>query len=53
MEALARHDVLVHPGHFYDLAPDGSVVVSLLPEPALFDEAMARIERLSPRQEFR
>jgi len=53
MEALARHDVLVHPGHFYDLAPDGSVVVSLLPEPALFDEAMGRIERLSPRQEFR
>jgi len=27
--------------------------VSLLPEPALFDEAMGRIERLSPRQEFR
>ncbi len=42
-EALAKHDVLVHPGHFYDIAPEGSVVVSLLPEPRLFDEAISRI----------
>jgi hypothetical protein len=53
MEALEKHDVLVHPGHFYDITPDGSVVVSLLPEPRVFDEAIARIERSSPRQEFR
>jgi len=35
-EALRRHNVLVHPGHFYDLPSDGSVVVSLLPEPMIF-----------------
>jgi aspartate/methionine/tyrosine aminotransferase len=46
MEALSRHDVLVHPGHFYDIAPDGSVVVSLLPEPRTFDEAITRIASL-------
>jgi aspartate/methionine/tyrosine aminotransferase len=46
LEALAKHDVLVHPGHFYDIVPDGSVVVSLLPEPRLFEEAIARIARL-------
>jgi hypothetical protein len=38
--------VLVHPGHFYDIAPDGSVVVSLLPEPRTFAEAIARLARL-------
>jgi hypothetical protein len=35
-EALRRHNVLVHPGHFYDLPSDGCVVVSLLPEPTIF-----------------
>jgi aspartate/methionine/tyrosine aminotransferase len=44
-EALSRHEVLVHPGHFYDITPEGSVVVSLLPEPRLFDEAITRIGR--------
>jgi hypothetical protein len=53
MEALAKHDVLVHPGHFYDIAPEGSVVVSLLPEPPTFDEAITRIAGLGSSQEFR
>jgi alanine-synthesizing transaminase len=46
MEALAKADVLLHPGHFYDIAQDGCVVVSLLPEPSVFDEAVTRMARL-------
>jgi alanine-synthesizing transaminase len=45
-EALSKEDVLVHPGHFYEIAPEGSVVVSLLPEPGVFDEAISRMASL-------
>jgi alanine-synthesizing transaminase len=40
---LAERDVLVHPGYFYDFPFPGVVVVSLLPEPALFGEGIARL----------
>jgi alanine-synthesizing transaminase len=41
---LVRQDgVLVHPGHFYDFGADGFVVISLLPAPEIFDEALRRI----------
>jgi len=46
MEALSRCDVLLHPGHFYDVSPEGSFVVSLLPHPAVLDEGLARLESL-------
>jgi aspartate/methionine/tyrosine aminotransferase len=42
-EALRAHNVLVHPGHFYEIAEERRVVVSLLPEAAVFDEAVARL----------
>jgi hypothetical protein len=32
VELLGREGLLVHPGHFFDLAFDAAVVVSLLPE---------------------
>jgi alanine-synthesizing transaminase len=35
LELLSTHGVYVHPGHFYDFAADGYLVVSLItPEPA-------------------
>ncbi len=40
---MLRRDVIVHPGYFYDFAEEGHLVVSLLPEPRVFAEAMARI----------
>ena len=46
LEALAKKDVLVHPGHFYDIAEEGCVVVSLLPEPDTFDQALMRLKIL-------
>lgn len=43
LEALRMHNVLVHPGHFYEIAEERRVVVSLLPEAKVFDEAVARL----------
>lgn len=40
--ALDRHDVLLHPGHFYDL-PEDDVVVSLLTETRVLTEALGRL----------
>lgn len=39
---LERHDVLVHPGHFYGLSDD-HLVVSLIVEPRVLEEALARL----------
>ncbi len=42
--ALVEHDgVLVHPGYFFDFPREAFVVVSLLPGPAVFDAAVARV----------
>ena len=41
---LVREDgVVVHPGYFFDLEREGSLVVSLLPEPAVFEEGISRL----------
>jgi alanine-synthesizing transaminase len=40
---LAEDDVLVHPGYFFDFPREAYLVLSLLPELALFDEALRRI----------
>ncbi len=45
--ALLERDVVVHPGHFYDFAASDRLVLSLIPEPAVFGEALARIEALA------
>lgn len=39
---LERHDVLVHPGHFYGLS-DRHLVISLIVEPGDLEEAFARM----------
>ncbi|HEY7726972.1 MAG TPA: pyridoxal phosphate-dependent aminotransferase [Candidatus Eisenbacteria bacterium] len=41
--AALERGVYVHPGHFYDLPDDRYAAVSLLPEPAEFREALARL----------
>jgi hypothetical protein len=43
---LLRHErVLVYPGYFFDFPHEAFVVVSLLPEESVFDEAFARVLR--------
>jgi len=43
LDLLRRERVLVHPGYFFDFAREAYVVVSLLPDPAVFKEASARL----------
>jgi hypothetical protein len=38
--------VLVHPGYFFDLSGGAFLVVSLLPRPDLFAEALRRLVAL-------
>ena len=40
LELLDADDVLVHPGYFFDFPREAYVVVSLLPEPAVFERAI-------------
>jgi alanine-synthesizing transaminase len=40
---LETRDVLVHPGYFFDFPREAYLVVSLLPEPAAFGEAIERV----------
>jgi alanine-synthesizing transaminase len=44
LDLLEKEDVLVHPGYFFDFS-DERIVVSLLPEPALFREGAQKISR--------
>jgi hypothetical protein len=44
---LLARDVVVHPGHFYDFADQGYLVLSLIPEPDVFRAALARIAELA------
>jgi alanine-synthesizing transaminase len=43
LELLAKDDVLVHPGYFFDFAREAFIVVSLLIDPVRFDLAIARV----------
>jgi alanine-synthesizing transaminase len=44
VELLVRDEgVIVHPGYFFDMDREGYLVVSLLPEPAVFGDAIGRV----------
>jgi aspartate/methionine/tyrosine aminotransferase len=45
LELLRRERVFVHPGYFFDFSHEAFLVVSLLPEPAVFGEALERVLR--------
>jgi len=42
---LLRHNVLVQPGHFYDLEQPSCIVISLLPISYMFEDALLRLKR--------
>lgn len=42
---VEEHGVVVHPGYFFDADGEGIYVVSLLPEPAVFADAIAKVVR--------
>ena len=43
LELLAREDVLVQPGFFYDFETEAFLIVSLLTPPAIFVEGIQRL----------
>jgi aspartate/methionine/tyrosine aminotransferase len=43
LELLEKDNVLVHPGYFFDFPREAFIVVSLLVEPATFDQAIALV----------
>jgi aspartate/methionine/tyrosine aminotransferase len=43
IELLSRSGILVHPGHFYDFASEGHLVLSLLPPPDIFKTGIDKI----------
>ena len=46
---LLEDGLVVQPGFFYDFGRNGHLVLSLLPEPAVFDEGISRLfSRLAP-----
>ena len=45
LRLLDDSDVLVHPGYFFDFEEEAFLVLSLLPSPEVFDEAVRRIVR--------
>jgi hypothetical protein len=49
LELLDRHGVAVYPGYFFDFARPGTLVLSLLPEPHVFDEGVRRLLDLLAR----
>jgi aspartate/methionine/tyrosine aminotransferase len=47
LELLAREDVLVQPGFFYDFESEAHLVVSLLTAPEVFREGVARLRKMA------
>lgn len=45
IDLLERENVSVHPGHFYDFAAEGNLVVSLIPPGEELSEGIARLLR--------
>ena len=43
LDLLTTKDVLVHPGYFFDFPHEAFLVLSLLPDPAVFDEGAGRV----------
>ncbi len=45
LRLLNEHHVLVHPGYFFDFASEAFLVISLIPEPDVFDDGVRRVLR--------
>ncbi len=47
---LLSRDVVVHPGHFYDFAGEGYLVLSLIPEPDVFHAGCVRLAEFAGQE---
>jgi hypothetical protein len=48
-ELLTQEGVSLHPGHFYDFPSEGFLVLSLLPAPEVFQDALGKVISLVSR----
>ena len=48
LRLLNEHGVIIHPGYFFDFERDGYFVVSLLTDPAVFDDGIERLVSMIP-----
>jgi aspartate/methionine/tyrosine aminotransferase len=48
LKLIEEHGVVVHPGYFFDFESDGYLVISLLTEPGVLEEGMARLIKSVP-----
>ena len=48
LRLIEKHGVIVHPGYFFDFETDGYLVISLLTEPAVLEEGIARLIKSLP-----
>ena len=44
VELLRQRNILIHPGHFFDMKQKSCIVLSLLPSPEFFSDAMLQIQ---------
>jgi aspartate/methionine/tyrosine aminotransferase len=44
-EILTHQNILVQPGHFFDMVQKSCIVISLLPISGLFDDAILRLHQ--------
>ena len=50
LDVLEREHVLIHPGYFFDFPSEAFLMLSLLPEPSLFENAADRtLAHVTPR----
>jgi len=47
LDLLDREGILVHPGYFFDFPREAFIVMSLLPPPDVFADAVARLLRFA------
>jgi aspartate/methionine/tyrosine aminotransferase len=43
LDLLEKDNVLVHPGYFFDFSREAFIVISLLVDPVIFDQSVARV----------
>lgn len=49
LELIAQEHIVIHPGYFFDFPREAYVIVSLLPEPGIFADAVPRLLRFAGR----
>jgi len=47
LQLLQDAHIIVHPGYFFDMSHGSHLIVSLLPDPRVFETSIARVMEVS------